>query len=135
MKRGFVSRVLVMGAMVALLTGAAFAAMASNDVPDSNAGQGSGDISGYDVSDVTYTLSANGDEITQVEFDLTPQSPGNTPASSAIAVFYGDGVQQGDVYDCDLTDNGNGSQHATCTTDGDPANTQAALELSVTAAQ
>jgi hypothetical protein len=135
-KFGLVGKLLAGGAMVALLTGGAFAMMASNNVPASNAGQGSNSISGYDVSNVQYTLSSDGSMIDAVDFVLTPQAPGNNPAASAIAVFLDSGGNPlGSVYDCTLTNNGNGTQSAHCTTNATEAGTQAAVQLSVTAAQ
>lgn len=137
-KFGLVGKLLAGGAMVALLTGGAFAMMASNNVPASNAGQGQNSISGYDVSNVHYSLSEpDGSTIQEVDFTLTPQTPGNHPATSAMAVLLdSNGNPLGSVYFCALTDNPDGTQNAACSTDGgDEASTHDAVQLSVTAAQ
>ncbi|MGA2505713.1 MAG: hypothetical protein ABSG01_16645 [Anaerolineales bacterium] len=61
---------------VIVLVAFAFASVAtayaaSNTVPPSSAGQGSGTISGYTVTNVAYTLDSNNpSSITTVEFDL-----------------------------------------------------------------
>lgn len=48
----------------------AHAFTASNTVPDTKAGIGAGAISGYVVTDVAYTFSADGTNITGVDFNL-----------------------------------------------------------------
>lgn len=48
----------------------AHAFTASNTVPDTKAGVGAGTISGYAVTDVAYTFSADGTDITGVGFNL-----------------------------------------------------------------
>ncbi len=60
MTRTFYGRSRILGILVvaaALATGA-YAFTATNTVPDSNAGSGSGTISGYTVSGIAYTLNA-----------------------------------------------------------------------------
>lgn len=52
---------------------AAFAFAASNTVPDTTAGDGSGTISGYTVSNVTYALNAsNPGDVDSVAFTIAP---------------------------------------------------------------
>ena len=50
------------------LAAGAYAFTASNTVPDTMAGSGSGDISGYEVSDIAYTNT--NDAVTGVTFNL-----------------------------------------------------------------
>ena len=60
MKRAFIGRSRTFGILIvaaALATGA-YAFTATNTVPGSNAGSGSGTISGYTVSGIAYTLNA-----------------------------------------------------------------------------
>ena len=52
------SRTIGMLVVAAALATGAYAFTASNTVPDSNAGSGSGTISGYTVSGIAYTLNA-----------------------------------------------------------------------------
>lgn len=52
------SRYLAVVVMATALALGAYAFTATNTVPDSNAGSGSGTISGYTVSSIAYTLNA-----------------------------------------------------------------------------
>lgn len=61
-----------LGAIVAALTVSmgAYAFTASNTVPATKAGTGAGAVTGYTVSNVVYTFSASGDDVTAVAFKL-----------------------------------------------------------------
>jgi hypothetical protein len=64
-------RLLVVLAIIAIMATAAYGFAASNTVPTSRAGDGSGAISGYKVSNVHYTMDQNNPtNITEVDFDL-----------------------------------------------------------------
>src|ERR1700722_18057948 len=81
-------RLLLLGGALAT-AGGGFAFMASNTVDASNAGVGSGTISGYDVTNVSYALVTNpltpgGTYIQQVNFSLTP---GDANATNVLAWF------------------------------------------------
>jgi hypothetical protein len=81
-------RLLLLGGALAT-AGGGFAFMASNTVDASNAGVGSGTISGYDVTNVSYALVTNplttgGTYIQQVNFSLTP---GTAVAGNVLAWF------------------------------------------------
>ncbi len=66
-------RRLTVVAVFAIVAVAAFGFAAANVVPESGAGDGSGDISGYTVSNIEYTLNnANPANVDSVEFDLAP---------------------------------------------------------------
>ena len=60
MKRAFIGRAQLLGVLVVLaaLGTGMYAFTATNTVPNTNAGSGSGTISGYTVSGVAYTLNA-----------------------------------------------------------------------------
>lgn len=64
----------VLAALLATVVATAgFAFAAANTVPDSNAGEGSGTISGFTVGSIRYTLDSNNPaNITAVSFTLTP---------------------------------------------------------------
>jgi hypothetical protein len=65
------SRILVTLIAVGIVSGAAYAFTASNTVPVSYAGDGSGAISGYTASSITYTLNGTTPtNIDQVAFTL-----------------------------------------------------------------
>ena len=64
-------RTAVIIAVAAALAFAAYAFTAANTVPSSKAGDGSGTISGYTVSNIAYTLDAtNAANIESVAFTL-----------------------------------------------------------------
>jgi len=68
------SGVVRLGAVLLLavaVMAAAYGFAATNTVPDTRAGDGAGNINGYIVSNVTYTLNAsNPQQLDRVEFDL-----------------------------------------------------------------
>jgi hypothetical protein len=64
-------RIIAAFAVALLLGGAAYAFTAANTVPPTKAGDGSGTISGYDVTGVSYNLDAVDPAlISSYEFDL-----------------------------------------------------------------
>ena len=65
------SRFVVLALLVLVLGVAVYGFAAANTVPGGNAGEGAGTISGYIVSNVSYTLNASyPSSITQVDFDM-----------------------------------------------------------------
>jgi len=65
-------RTAVLGLLLVILATAGFGFAAQNTVPDSRAGDGTGDISGYEVTNIRYTLnSTDPTELNGVSFDLT----------------------------------------------------------------
>ena len=78
-----------------ILGSSGFAFMASNSVPTSYAGDGSGDIAGYTVSNVSY--GDNNDRIYSISFDL------DNPAIHATAFVYNNDALSGTPvrYTCD----------------------------------
>jgi hypothetical protein len=73
MKRAFTKRPLrfaILAVAAAAIASGAYAFMASNTVPTSYAGDGSGTISGYQVSSVHYTLDTDPTKMDAVAFTL-----------------------------------------------------------------
>jgi hypothetical protein len=66
--RSFVMTALA-GASVVAVGGMAYAA--SNTVPSTVAGSGSGAVSGYTVSSLTYTLDTNPENVASISFTLS----------------------------------------------------------------
>ena len=64
-------RLLILGAL-GIVAAATLGFAASNTVDPSNAGDGSGAVSGYTVTNIHYTLGANPATTSQVSFDVTP---------------------------------------------------------------
>jgi len=114
-------RYLLAVAAAALVAPAAYAFTASNTVPGSNAGSGSGSISGYTVSNVSYTLnSSNPQNVDQVAFTISPAT-GTVKAQL---------VSGGAWYSCV-----NSAGSVTCATTSPQATAAAVNQLTVVAAQ
>ena len=77
-------RLLVIG-LFGLLAVLSYGFAASNSVPDSNAGDGQGAITGYAVSNVHYTLNASTPTVTSsVSFTLAPALPAGGTARISL---------------------------------------------------
>jgi hypothetical protein len=71
-------RTLVAVLLVLILSLAVYGFAAANVVPPSSAGDGSGAITGYTISNIHYALNAaNPANIQTVTFDITPTSAGD----------------------------------------------------------
>ena len=66
----FYARYLPALMLILVLVASAFAFAATNAVPESGAGDGDGDISGYDITNIDYTLAADPAYLDSVEFDI-----------------------------------------------------------------
>jgi hypothetical protein len=78
-------RYLVVVLLVLIVAASAYAFAAANAVPETGAGDGTGVISGYTISGVTYTLnSSNPANIDAVKFDVAPT--GTSAAAPATSV-------------------------------------------------
>jgi len=114
-------RFLLVATFAAIVALAAYAFTASNTVPATNAGSGSGTISGYTVSGVTYTLNTTTPtNIDQVAFTISPTT-GTVKAQL---------VSGGSWYSCTNT-----SGSVTCATTSPQATAASANQLTVVAAQ
>lgn len=85
------------GTMTALTIGGAYAFTAANTVPASKAGDGSGAVTGYTVSNIHYALdNADPTQVESVEFDvdLAP------PAGATLKAQF---VTSGNWYTCSAT--------------------------------
>lgn len=105
MTKRFNSKKLILALIAAAAIGiGSYAIAAANTVPASNAGIGSGTVSGYTVTNIAYTLGATPSDIDLVEFDISPSSP--TPTVKARFVTGGtwyDCTVAGAAVDCDTT--------------------------------
>jgi hypothetical protein len=82
-------RRLVAVAAFSIVAGSAFGFAATNTVPASNAGDGTGTVSGYTVSNIDYALnSANPSLADSVTFDISPA----LPATGSAAVSFDGGT-------------------------------------------
>jgi hypothetical protein len=95
--------VFVVFAVVAISV-AAYAFAAANTVPDTRAGDGSGTVSGYTVTDVVYTLnSSNPGTLDSVAFDLNAAAVQVKAQLVASGSWYDCTLDTGTVWSCDTT--------------------------------
>ena len=114
------TRVVVVSMAALLLAIGVYAYAASNTVPGSEAGSGSGAISGYTVSSVAYGLNATTPtNIDSVTFTIAPTSAGTVKVQLASG---------GSWYTCSNT-----SGSVSCTTTSPQATVAAATQLTVVA--
>ena len=118
----FPRRRMVVVALLALAVGCGvYAYAAANTVPASNAGSGSGTISGYTVSSIAYTLnSTTPTNLDQVAFTISPATASTVKAQLASG---------GSWYSCT-----NSSGSVTCNTTSPQATAAGATQLTVVAA-
>jgi hypothetical protein len=94
--------------IIILLASATYAFAAANSVPESGAGDGSGNITGYTITNIDYTLAAaNPANIQTVEFDIAPT------AGAAAARTVSIQLNGGAWYSCAVA-----AGHATCNIGG-----------------
>lgn len=80
--------VAIAAALIVAVTAYGFAA--SNSVPATNAGDGQSTISGYTVSNVTYTLnSTNPDQLDSVSMSITADNGGTAPTTVKVQLVNG----------------------------------------------
>jgi hypothetical protein len=118
----FQRRWILVLAVVAALGTAAYVFTATNTVPDTSAGSGSGTISGYTITNVQYSLNAtNPQNLDAVTFTISPT------AASVVKIQLASG---GSWYSCTNT-----SGSVSCTTTSPQATVAAATQLTVVATQ
>lgn len=82
-------RTLIAVMLVLILSVAVYGFAAANIVPGSYAGDGSGSISGYTISDIHYALNAsNPANIQTVTFTISPASAGDVRITMDGATWY-----------------------------------------------
>lgn len=115
-------RILVVAVLAIAVASGVYAFAASNTVPNTTAGAGSGTISGYTVTNVAYSLNATTPtNVDQVAFTIAPT------AASTVKVQLASG---GSWYSCT-----NAAGSVTCATISPQATAAAATQLSVVAVQ
>jgi hypothetical protein len=108
--------------LAVVIAGGVYAYAASNTVPNSAVGAGSGTISGYTVSGVAYTLNtATPTNLDQVAFTVAPTT------ATLVKVQLASG---GSWYSCTNT-----AGSVTCNTTSPQATAAAATQLTVVATQ
>ena len=116
------SRTLIVAILALSIGAGVYAYAATNTVPGSTAGSGSGAISGYTVSSIAYTLNATTPtNLDQVAFTIAPIVASTVKVQLAAA---------GSWYSCTNT-----AGSVTCNTTSPQATAVAATQLTVVAAQ
>ena len=78
-------RLVLVAVIAAVVAGGAYAFTAANTVPATNAGSGSGTVSGYTVSNIHYTLNTTTpNNIDSLTFTISPAVP-NTGSGKVVA--------------------------------------------------
>lgn len=115
-------RLIVVAVLAIGISSGVYAYAATNTVPNSSAGSGSGTISGYTVTSVAYGLnSTTPTNLDQVAFSIAPTTTSTLKVQLAAA---------GAWYTCT-----NAAGSATCNTTTPQATAAAATQLTVVAAQ
>lgn len=90
--------------VIVAISAAAYAFAASNTVPDTKAGDGSGAVSGYTVTGVVYTLNGtNPSTLDSVSFDLGAAATQVQVQLVAAGSWYTCALDTGTVWECDTT--------------------------------
>lgn len=86
-------RYLAVLALVLIVAASAYAFAAANVVPESGAGDGNNTISGYTVTNVTYTLNAtNPVNIDSVKFNIAPTAGAQPPTTVKVKLVSSGGA-------------------------------------------
>jgi hypothetical protein len=129
MKRFFRVRYLLVLIIALIVATGVLGFAASNTVPVSGAGDGSGGISGYTVSNISYVLAADPSQVAGVTFAVDRNDPGeNMPTTVKIQISPSAAWTA-----CSLS-GGTGPWAFTCTL-GTPVSVVTASSLHVVAAQ
>lgn len=114
-----------------VIAGGAYAFTASNTVPASNAGSGSGTVSGYTVSNVHYALDpTTPDNVDSVTFTIAPAVPNTGSGQVIVSANLNSGGPY--TYTC-ATDTAGTT--VTCTTTSPQLTASGLSSLTVVAAQ
>jgi len=98
------SKLFIVVLVVLVLATSAYAFAATNTVPASRAGEGSGAISGYTVSNIVYTFDAtNPSNLTDVDFDLDAAAATVRVSLTAAGTLQSCSNTSGTSWTCALT--------------------------------
>ena len=90
--------------VIVAISAAAYAFAASNTVPATKAGDGTGAVSGYTVTSVVYTLNgADPSTLDSVAFDLGAAATQVQVQLVAAGTWYACTLDTGTVWECDTT--------------------------------
>ena len=90
LKNLFQPKYLALLLILIILGSAAYGLAAANVVPETGAGEGSGTVSGYTISNVTYALlTTDPTKVESVSIDVAPTTTAGVPATVRISVDSG----------------------------------------------
>ncbi|MEX1158066.1 MAG: hypothetical protein WEC79_03965 [Thermomicrobiales bacterium] len=96
-------RTAVLGLLLMILAAAGFGFAASNTVEVSGAGDGAATITGYDITNVDYSLDPGSPTvIDEIQFDVAAQAGGPTTRPDSVVALLTTGGN--DWYDCTSAD-------------------------------
>ena len=131
MRRVSLTRLVVAGVAAMAVAGAAYAFTASNTVPNSVAGSGSGTVSGYTVTNIHYALnSTSPTNVDSVTFTISPAVPSTGSGKVVVEAALSSGGPN--TYTCS-TDTG--GTNVTCATTSPQLAAGTLTGLTVVAAQ
>ncbi|MCQ3936491.1 MAG: hypothetical protein DPW18_05520 [Chloroflexi bacterium] len=97
-------KILIVLFVLAAISVAAYAFAASNTVPATKAGDGSGAVSGYTVTNVVYTLNGTDPStLDNVAFDLGAAAAQVKVQLVSSGTWYSCTLSTGTVWECDTT--------------------------------
>jgi hypothetical protein len=134
------ARKLAVGSVGIIVAGGGYAFLASNTVPASLAGSGESSITGYVVTDISYTIdtghigdySENSANIATVSFVLDHPATLANVSADFVGSYQGQVAKYGN---CVQTTGFGDLQHFTCSPDGSEVNLGQASSIVVNAAQ
>ena len=90
--------------LTAILAAGAYAFTASNTVPSSNAGSGSGTVSGYTATNVSYTLTAaDPTTIDTLTFDISPTTASTVKVKAGTTASWKNCTNSSGTITCDYS--------------------------------
>jgi hypothetical protein len=85
-RRIFNIRLLVVVILTLIVAATVYGLAAANVVPESGAGDGANSITGYTVTNVTYTLDTTPYNLSKVTFNINPTSAAQAPVTVKVAL-------------------------------------------------
>lgn len=97
-------KILFVFVAVVAISVAAYAFAAANTVPNTRAGDGTGTVSGYNVTNVVYTLNGSDpSKLDSVAFDLGAAAVQVQVQLVSSGTWYACALDTGTVWECDTT--------------------------------
>ena len=89
--------------LVAILSVGAYAFTASNTIPATSAGSGSGAVSGYTASSISYTLAADPTTVDTITFTISPTTAGTVKVKAGTSGSWKSCTNSSGTITCDYS--------------------------------